>query len=322
MNKATSEELIRREGEKTMMGAKVSELRLAMKKKEAAHKEDIAKLNRDLMLLRSLSNQDKARRSDLELQVEALANENESYQEQLRAEQLRLDELSYGDQDTQIQLAKLKGEIEVLRVREMQWQSLAQGKEDRPREIVEVPSKGSLAASSTVDSYIMRLFHRLLWERFSHLGPDDLAKALKMDQRSNNMPRADVDKVLKMYKNHQKTFTIAKAFRNIDVHRTGRLAAHEFELRLTQILSLDVELSGYIYRLLHKCLYPSGESSCATVETLADKSDAARSSSGRSTPQRSSTPPVSRLDSSKSIEEGMITEEQFAHVLESRRYAL
>jgi hypothetical protein len=330
MNKAASEEVIRREGEKTMMGAKVSELRLQMKKKEAAHKEDITKLNRELMLLRSMSNQEKNVRTDMEMKVGALEGELESCKEQLLAEQMRLEELTSGDQDVQIELAKLQGELEVLRVREMNWQSLAQSGEGGPRESPEKAavmqgSSNNLAPIPTCDSYIMRLFHRLLWEKFSHYEPEDIVKALKLETRTGNIPKADVEKVLKAYKTHQKNFTIAKAFRNIDVHRTGRLAAHEFELRLTQILSLDVELSGYIYRLLHNCLHPPGDSASSSVivKTLEDKEEASSSKSGRSTPQRSTTPTThQRLDSSKSIEEKMITEAQFAHILESRRYTL
>merc|ERR1712096_263788 len=107
---------------------------------------------------------------------------------------------------------------------------------------------------------------------------------------------------------------MAKAFRGLDVHRTGRLPAHEFELRLTQVLSLDVELSGHIYSLLHLMLH--GDSTgCVSSDA---KPEADTASSGPKSPTPSSTRSA-RMDSSRSIEEGMINEEEFANFFEGKK---
>jgi len=314
------------EGEKTALGAKVSELRMGMKTQTAAHKADMQKLSTEVLTCRAVANAERQQRLDMGRKLETLEQLATNNEERFRAEAMRVEQLSSGDQDARLELARIKGEVEVLRIREKQWQTIATGSSsaevDSGSGSLEAPVRS--AVESKMDGFILRLFQRLLWEKFSHFPPDDLHKALKMDQRPATIPKSEVDKVLKMYRSHYKGFTMAKAFRGLDVHRTGRLAAHEFELRLTQTLSLDVELSGHIYGLLNTLLHGDSTSG-APPDDMANASSAkGEPDSSRRTPPSSTrslrTPPASsRLESSRSIEEGMINEEEFINFFESNK---
>jgi len=322
LSRYASEEIVMQAGEKTALGAKVSELRLAMKKKEAAHKEDISKLNKELMTCRVLSNQDRARRTEMENTIQALEEQARAHQERAEAEADRAEQLSQGDQELHNELARLKGEVEVLRIRERQWQAIATtgGEGESASGSLEAPVAGGSSAKS--DSYVLRLFHRLLWEKFSHYDPDDFHKALKMDQRPATLPKSEVEKAIKGYRAFQKNFTMAKAFRSLDVHHTGRLASHEFEMRLTQSLALDVELSGHIYNILYTTLHGGdingGDNNFASTVPPSTGSAIDGTESARSLGSKRGLSSSTRMDSARSIEAGMISEEEFAKFFESR----
>jgi len=107
-----------------------------------------------------------------------------------------------------------------------------------------------LGNRSKENTWILRMFRRLLFEKFSHLEPEDLNRALKMETRPSTMLRVEVEKVLKSYKAHQKGFGMRKAFQRLDAQRTGQVDQATFESRMRQIFSMDATLSSHIFRLL------------------------------------------------------------------------
>jgi len=93
---------------------------------------------------------------------------------------------------------------------------------------------------------ILRLFRKLVIERFSHKNSDEISKLLKMDTRTTSIPRSDVDRFLKSYKRFRDEFDMQKAFQKLDPQRTGRLGVDDFQQALAKTLTVDADTANYI----------------------------------------------------------------------------
>lgn len=111
-----------------------------------------------------------------------------------------------------------------------------------------------------VDFVVLRLFRRLLHERYAALSPQELSRALRMEQRSTTLPKAEVEQVLRKFDAHQKSFSTQKAFQRLDMRRAGKISVNDFQEALRKNLLLDKQTSGHIFKLINSTFAPSAPS--------------------------------------------------------------
>jgi len=119
----------------------------------------------------------------------------------------------------------------------------------------EQPALPQPLETSGCDKMILRLFKRLLCERFSHKNADEISKLLKLDTRAGSVPRADVDKFLKQYKKFKDEFDMQKAFQKLDTQKSGRLTPADFSRVLSKNMALDANAAKSVVDALDHLLY-------------------------------------------------------------------
>jgi len=123
------------------------------------------------------------------------------------------------------------------------------------------------ATVEDVDFVVLRLFRRLLHERYAALSPQELSRALRMEQRSTTLPKAEVEQVLRKFDAHQKSFSTQKAFQRLDMRRAGKVSVNDFQEALRKNLLLDKQTSGHIFKLINSTVAPSAPSTGAQTRS-------------------------------------------------------
>lgn len=114
---------------------------------------------------------------------------------------------------------------------------------------------GTMTGQQSNDILLLRLFKRLLHERFSHKNADEISKLLKLDARPGSVPRTDVDKFLKNYKKFQQEFDMQKAYQKLDMQKGGQMKEVDFQSVLTKSVGLDPESSRQIFSMLDNLIH-------------------------------------------------------------------
>lgn len=100
------------------------------------------------------------------------------------------------------------------------------------------------------DALALKLFRKLLLERFSQVKPEDVRRALKMEQRPSVVPRTEVDKVLRKFEEHQANVSWEKVFRRMARSDAGSLPATDFADSIQQTLLCDEKTASHLFALL------------------------------------------------------------------------
>jgi len=137
----------------------------------------------------------------------------------------------------------------------LELQDSSRSKQPPPAQLA--PQAPDTSLREAPDMIILKVFRRLIFEKFSSKNADELSRLLKMEGPSTSMRKADVDKVLKQYKKFKDEFDERKAFQKMDVHKAGSIPAAVFQDVLAKLLYLDSQASDYIYAIIDGVLHGS-----------------------------------------------------------------
>lgn len=100
------------------------------------------------------------------------------------------------------------------------------------------------------DVTVLKLFRRVLFEKFRHKTADEIAKHLGLQNRPLMIARNEVDKALRSCKQYHDSFDMQQVFRKIDVNGTGHLALQDLRVTLVKMGALDRDTAEVVCSII------------------------------------------------------------------------
>jgi len=100
------------------------------------------------------------------------------------------------------------------------------------------------------DLLVLKIFRRLVIEKFCQLSPEDLNKGLKLDSNPAFINRADLLKVMKKSEGAARSFTFKKAFHKFDPSFSGKVNGDQFKQMMEVHFRMEADPSNQLWLLI------------------------------------------------------------------------
>jgi len=105
-------------------------------------------------------------------------------------------------------------------------------------------------AETAKDVLVLKIFRKLVLEKFCQLTGEDLNKGLKLDSNPAFINRAELVKVIKRAEGSARTFTMKRAFNKFDPAATGKINGDQFRQALDTHFKIEVDPSTQLWLLI------------------------------------------------------------------------